>query len=128
MIIIAKWIIIAFGLFFMYAGLVMLLAPEKARKIISKAGSTNFINYAEISIRMIPASALIIYSEFSRFPEIFKVFGWFMLITSLVLFFVPKRIHHRFSQKSADMIKPLYFRLISPFAFLIGIAMIYSVI
>lgn len=128
MIFIAKWTIIAFALFFMYAGLLMLLAPEKASRIISKAGSTNFINYAEISIRMIPATALILYSEFSRAPEIFKIFGWFMLITSLILFFVPRRIHHQFSKKSADILKPLHFRLISPFAFLIGIALIYCVI
>ena len=112
----------------MYAGFLMLLAPEKARRIISKAGCTNFINYAEISLRLIPATALILYAEFSRVPEIFKIFGWFMIITSLILFFVPRQIHHQFSKKSAYILKPLYIRLISPFASLIGIAIIYYVI
>jgi hypothetical protein len=38
----------------------------------------------------------------------------------LVLCFVPRKIHHGFSMKSAERIKPNYFQLISPFAFLLG--------
>lgn len=128
MTIIAKWTIILFGIFFISVGLIMLFAPIKARQILRKAGSTNFINYAEITIRMIPAIALILYSDFSKFPDYFTVFGWFMLITSLVLYFVPRQLHHNYSLKCADIIKPLYFQLISPFAILIGIVLLYSVL
>lgn len=127
LIIISQLTIVSFGVFLFGVGLLMLIAPSKARQILQKAGSTNFINYAEITIRMIPAAAMIIYSEFSKFPEILKIFGWFMLITSLVLYFVPRQIHHNFSLKCAEIIKPLYFRLISPFSFLFGAAVIYSV-
>ena len=105
----------------------MLFVPYKARQILRKAGSTNFINYAEITIRIIPAAGLILFSDFSKFPVFFQVFGWFMLITSLVLYFVPRQIHHNYSLKCTDIIKPLYFQLISPFAILIGIVLIYSV-
>lgn len=126
MIIIAKYTIILFGIFFLFVGLLMLFNPKKARATLRKAGSTNFINYTEITIRMIPAIALIIYSDLSKFPEVFKVFGWFMLITSLVLYFVPRHLHHNFSNKAADILKPLYFQLISPFSFIIGITIIYS--
>jgi hypothetical protein len=128
MTIIAKWTIILFGIFFISVCLIMFFAPKKARQILRKAGSTNFINYAEITIRMIPATALILYSNFSKFPGYFKIFGWFMLITSLVLYFVPRQLHHNFSLKCADIIKPLYFQLISPFAILIGIVLLYSVL
>ena len=125
---ISKFIIIAFGLFFIGCGGLMLLNPVKAREILRKAGSTNFINYAEITLRMVPASALIIYSDYSEYPELFKVFGWFMLVTSLILYFVPRKLHHDFSNKSADVLKPLYFRLIGPFSILIGILIITAVI
>jgi len=46
----AKWTIILFGLFFICVGFLMLIRPDKAREIVRKAGSTNFINYAEITI------------------------------------------------------------------------------
>ncbi|WP_165930041.1 hypothetical protein [Flavobacterium caseinilyticum] len=127
MTIIAKWIIILFGIFFSSVGFMMLLAPKKATQILRKAGSTNFINYAEITIRMIPATALILNSDFSKFPDYFKIFGWFMLITSVVLYFIPRQIHHNYSLKCADVIKPLYFQIISPFAILIGMLILYSV-
>ena len=125
--IIAKWIIVLFGIFFISVGLIMLIAPKKARLILRKAGSTNFINYAEITIRMIPAIGLILYSGFSKFPDLFRIFGWFMLLTSIVLYFVPRQLHHNYSLKCTDIIKPLYFQLISPFAIQIGVMIIYSV-
>jgi len=124
---VTKWTVIAFGIFLISAGLMMLFAPKKAREILRKAGSTNFINYAEITIRMIPAAGLILYAEFSKYPTAFKVLGWFMLITSLVLYFVPRRIHHGYSLKAADIIKPFYFQLISPLSFLFGATIIYCV-
>lgn len=128
MILVAKYIIIVFGLFFIIIGMLMLFKPKIARATLRKAGSTIFINYAEITLRMIPATALIVYSDLSMFPEAFKIFGWFMLFTSFVLYFVPKKLHHNFSNKAADLLKPLYFQLISPFSFIIGAILIYCVI
>lgn len=123
----AKWTVILFGVFFIATGVLMLFAPAKARQILRKAGSTNLINYAEITIRMIPAMGLIVYAAYSRFPEVFRIVGWFMLGTSIVLYFVPRTWHHKYSLKSAEILKPLYFRLISPFSMLIGIGILYAV-
>jgi len=123
---IAKWVVIFFGLFIVFIGFIMLVKPKNARTTLRKAGSTNFINYAEITIRLIPATALILHSDFSKYPEAFKIFGWIMLITSLILYVVPRKLHHKFSMKSADVLKPIYFQLISPFAFLFGGLIIYN--
>lgn len=123
---IAKWIVIFFGLFIIFVGFIMLFYPKKARSTLRKAGSTNFINYAEITLRLIPAIALIVYSETSKYQDAFKYFGWIMVITSLVLYFVPRKLHHNFSMKSADILKPIYFQCISPFAFLLGGLIIYN--
>jgi uncharacterized membrane protein YfcA len=121
---IGKWIVILFGIFFILVGGIMLVKPKTARETLRKAGSTNFINYAEITLRMIPAIGLILAADISMFPNFFKLFGWFMLLTSLILYFVPRKLHHDFSNNSADILKPLYFQLISPLAFAIGILVI----
>lgn len=123
---ISKWIIIFFGSFIIFVGFLMLFKPKKANMILRKAGSTNFINYAEITIRLIPACAIIVYSDFSKFPEAFTIFGWIMFVTSLILYVVPRKLHHKFSMKSADIIKPVYFQFISPLAFLFGGLIIYG--
>jgi hypothetical protein len=106
----------------------MLFRPEHARSILRKAGSTNLINYAEITLRMIPAAGLILSADSSKFPDIFSLVGWFMLGTSLVLYVVPRHLHHGFSLKAADILKPVYVRLISPCSFLIGAFLLYSVL
>jgi uncharacterized protein YjeT (DUF2065 family) len=126
MILVSKYILLLFGLFFIMVGLLMFFAPKKARAILRKAGSTNFINYSEITLRLIPAIALIIYAASSKFPLYFKIFGWFMLFTSFVLYFVPRKSHHWFSNKCADLLKPFYFQLIAPISILIGCLIIYS--
>ncbi len=128
MTIIAKYIVILFGIFLIGVGLLMLLKPEKAREYLKKAGSTNLINYSEITVRMIPAAGLILYSEFSKFPYVFNYFGWFMIGTSLVLYFVPRRLHHRYAMMCADILKPQLIRMTSPFSVIFGIAIIYSVL
>ncbi|WP_340199630.1 hypothetical protein [Ascidiimonas sp. W6] len=125
---IAKYSIILFGMFLIYAGLLMLFAPKKARQVLRKAGSTNLINYAEITIRMLPAIGLILYASLSKFPEVFKIVGWFMLGTSLVLYFVPRKLHHGYALKCAEILKPKYFQYISPLSFLFGSFFIYSVL
>lgn len=128
LILIAKWFVIVFGIFIIASGFVMLFTPQKARTILRKAGSTNFINYTEITIRMIPAAALILASPLSKFPEAFKLLGWFMIATSFILYFVPRRLHHGYSLKCADILKPLYFQFMAPLAFLFGGVLIYGMI
>src|SRR5690606_30535371 len=123
---IAKWVVIFFGIFIIFIGFVMIINPKKARETLRQAGSTNFINYAEITIRLIPAISLILFADSSKFPEAFKLIGWIMLITSFILYAIPRKIHHQFSMKSADLLKPFYFQLISPFAFLFGALIIYN--
>jgi uncharacterized membrane protein YfcA len=127
-IIAARFIVIFFGLFIILIGFLMLFKPTKAREILRKAASTSLINYGEITLRLIPAFGLIITAEQSKFPIFFQLFGWCMLITSLVLYFIPMKMHHAFSNKSADLLKPLYFQFITPFAFLIGGFLIYCVV
>ena len=99
MIMLAQLIVILFGIFIISVGILMLFNPEKALATLRKAGSTNLINYAEITTRMIPSIALVIYSRYSRSPEILKLFGWFMIATSLVLYFIPRKYHLAYSMK-----------------------------
>ena len=124
---IGKYIVLFFGFFFIAVGLLMLLNPSAARATLRKAGSTNLINYTEITLRMIPAIGLILAAPLSKYPLIIQVFGWFMLGTSLVLYFVPRTLHHKFSNACADGLQPQYFLLIAPFAMGIGVFLVFGV-
>lgn len=124
----AKYIVILFGTFIIFAGFLMLFRPKKARRTLQLAGSNNVINYSEITLRFLIALALIYYAEYAKIPEAFTVLGWFMLITSLILYGVPRKLHHQFSLKSADILKPVYFQWIAPLAFAFGGFILYNVL
>ncbi|MEQ8907209.1 hypothetical protein [Ekhidna sp.] len=124
----AKWIIVAFGLFIVFVGLLMLLAPERAIAALKKAASTSLINYSEITLRLIPAVSLVLYAGFSRYPVVFNYFGYFMIITSAVLYLIPRRLHHQYALWNASLLTPMKVRLISPFSFLLGGYFIYAVL
>lgn len=125
--VLGKYIVLLFGVFFIVAGLIMLFKPNIARATLRKAGSTNLINYAEITLRIIPAIGLILAAPVSKYPGFLLIFGWFMLGTSLILYFVPRRLHHHFSTKAADVLQPIYFQFISPFSILIGLFLIVGI-
>lgn len=124
---IGKYIVQLFGLFFVAVGVLMLLKPTVARATLRKAGSTPFINYAEITLRILPAIGLILSAPVGRFPLILSTTGWFMIATSLVLYFIPRKMHHAFSNRAADFLKPLYFQFIAPFSMTIGYWLLYVV-
>jgi len=123
---ISIWIVALFGIYMCCTSFIILLKPRKAQAILRKFASTNFINYLEITIRMIVGIALIQCTATCKSPEVFSVFGWFLCITALILYAVPRKWHHSFSLKSAELIKPIYFRMISPFAFLFGYFILFN--
>jgi len=127
MVVLAKYVVICFGLFLISVGFLMLLAPKKAQEILKKAGSTPLINFGELVIRMIPATAMILYADLSKYPEFFKLLGWFMLVTSVLLLLVPRKYHHAYALWCASFLSPIYIRSISPFSFLFGCFMLYAV-
>jgi hypothetical protein len=127
LLILCKYIVILFGLFIIAAGFVMLFNPERARRTLRKAGSTNFINYAEITIRLIPAIAMILVADSCKVPIAFTLFGWIMVITSFVLYVIPRKMHHAFAMKSADFLEHSFIRSLSPISMLFGGLIIYNV-
>jgi hypothetical protein len=127
MILLAKWIVIFFGLFIIGVGLMMVLAPQRALATLRKAGSTNFINYAEITIRMIPGAGLILAAELSKYPLFFSLLGWFIVGTSVILYFIPRHLHHGYALMCAHILKPRYVRLLSLPSFLFGGMLLYAV-
>lgn len=128
MTLIAQSIVMLFGVFLIGVGVLMLLLPSKANAYLRKAGSTNLINYTEISIRMIPAAAMVVSADLSKYPEAFRLLGWFMIATSVVLFFVPRNMHHAYALRCADLLTPTLTRIVSPFSMLFGAAVIYAVL
>lgn len=115
-----------FGFFLIVAGYLMFFQHQKVRTIISKAGSTSLINYSELSIRLLVGIAMICVKN--RFELFFTVFGSFLAITAVLLMIVSREKHHKFSEKAAHQLEPIYLRIASPISILTGIFIIYAIL
>lgn len=122
--IIAKCTIILFGLFLVYAGFLMFFKPGKVRTIIGKAGSTYFINYAELISRLLIGVCFIIVSKEVIYELYFKIFGYFLIGSAIILMCVPIKTHHNFAKNAAEKLKPIYLKICAPFSILFGVLII----
>ncbi len=127
MIIITNLIIVFFGLFIIFSGFLMFFKPEKVREIIAKAGSTYLINYTELGIRLLIGIAFGYTSLYSIYELQFKVIGYFLIISALILMLVPIKKHNQFSRKAAEKLKPVYLKICAPFSILFGCIIIYAI-
>jgi len=126
--VLAKYVVICFGLFLIGVGFLMLLAPSRAREIIKKAGSTPLINYGELILRMIPAAGLILSAADSKYPQFFSLLGWFMIGTSVLLMLLPRKYHHAYALKCADILTSTRIRAIAPLSFIFGGFLLYAIL
>jgi uncharacterized membrane protein YfcA len=126
-VLIAKYIINLFGLFLVYSGFLMFFKPEKVRTIIGKAGSTYFINYTELGIRLIIGISFLISTIYSNYELQFKLIGYFLMISALLLMLVPIKMHNNFAKNAAKKLKPIYLKICAPFAILFGFLVLYAI-
>ena len=59
------------------------------------AGWARGVHYSEITLRGIWGMALVLYADLSKFPEFFRIFGIFVVVTTAVLFFILRKWHAR---------------------------------
>mgnify|MGYP006142037163 FL=1 len=124
---VSKGIIICFGVFLIYSGFLMFLNPEKARAIIGKAGSTFVINYGELVTRLVLGICFVICAKMNAYEQYFSIFGYFLIISAVILMLTPMKTHHKFSTKAAEALKPIYLRICAPFSIAFGLLILVAI-
>jgi len=125
---VAQILVVLSGIWLMAVGILMLVKPQSAIRYIGKAASTNFINYTELTLRGIGGIALVLFAELSKFPELLNIFGMVLIITTVILFFVPRKWHSQYATWCSNNLTAPLVRIVSPFSFTLGIFLIYAVI
>ncbi len=124
---IEQLLLILYGIWLIAISILILINPKLVVHYFKKAGSTNIINYTEITLRLLWGILLFLFAQLSKFPEFFNIFGLILIVTSIILFTIPRKFHARYAIWSVTLIEP-YIRLFAPFSFGLGIYQIYSVI
>lgn len=83
-------------------------------------------HFAEQIFRVVFGGSLVIYSSAMWQTGVFRLIGWLLVVSSVVLMLLPWQWHHRFGQKILPMfIQHMWLYAIGSFAF--GVAILYAV-
>lgn len=104
---------------------VSLVKPERAKDFLHRFASSALTHFLEVFVRLIVGVAFVVYSSQMKFSVVVTGFGWMLILTTVVLFFVPWKLHRRFAEWSLPLAtgRMVLFGLVS---FLGGVAILFS--
>ncbi len=86
------------GLYLISFALVMSLTPYRAERFLGGFANSAFTHYLEIGLRLVTGAAISLYAPQMLFSNFFVIFGWILVVTTVVLFAVPWQWHQRLAQ------------------------------
>jgi hypothetical protein len=94
------------GAYLVALGLAALFRRTLAENFLSGFATSSLLHFVEISIRIIVGAALVLAAP-RLFPTIlFTIVGWILVVTSVVMLFVPWELHRRFAAQSVPRALP----------------------
>ncbi|AKE52517.1 hypothetical protein [Kangiella geojedonensis] len=78
---------------------VILLAKPKAIQFLKAFVKTPWHHFLEQTLRLIIGASIVVHAPDMAFSDLFGIFGWIIIITSLMLVGLPWRWHHTFAKK-----------------------------
>ena len=90
-------VVVGFGLFLIGLTVVVAAAPSLAERFLRAFASSAQAHYTEQGLRLLVGAALVDFASSMWYPELFKLFGWLIIVTSAGLLLSPWQWHHKFS-------------------------------
>lgn len=125
--IVAAITIVLAGIWLIGLAVVAFVRPERVKDFFGKFASSAFTHFFEMFLRLIVGAAFVIYAPQMKFPMVFTIFGWLLIVTTAVLMFVPWKLHRRFADKSLPMVNN-WMALFGIVSFFCGIFVLYACI
>lgn len=103
----------------------VVVIPARAARFLTGFASSARAHYTEQVLRLVAGAAIVVFAAEMRFPALFSIFGWILVVTAAALLVVPWRWHHRFGQWAI----PLAIRHIKLYAlgaFVLGSFILYA--
>jgi len=90
--------VIAAGIYLVVLGGAAFFRPEETKTFLAGFASSARAHFLEMFIRLVVGVALVLLAPEMTFPAVFSLFGWVLVVTTLVLFAIPWRVHYRFAK------------------------------
>ncbi len=86
------------GLWLVGLAMAIVLAPVGAERFLAAFASSPRAHYTEQSLRLVAGAGMIYFAHEMRFPYLFSIFGWVLVLTAAALLVIPWTWHHRFAE------------------------------
>jgi hypothetical protein len=119
-------IAVTFGLFLIGLTGVVFIRPAVAERFFMAFASSAKAHYTEQAVRLIIGASLVVLSPTMWQPFLFRIIGWAIIVSSIVLILAPWQWHHRF----ATHVRPKLIRFMKLFGIgllLFGVLLLYGV-
>ena len=121
------------SLWLIAVGFLMALRPRYCLHLFSRMAASleagNWrLNLTEQGLRLLAGAALIIRSPASKLPLLFEVFGWLVVVSSVLIIVAPMRWHAAYGTWWSRRLTPLVVRILSPLSAVAGAGLIYAAI
>jgi hypothetical protein len=119
-------VVVASGTFFIGLTMLVFAKPAVAERFFMSFASSARTHFIEQILRVILGGSLVIYSTTMWQPDIFRLIGWAIVVSSVGLMLIPWQWHHRFGKKVLPvLIQHMRLYAIGMFAF--GAVILYAV-
>ncbi len=92
-------VVVAFAFFLLGLAVMTYAHPSRAGQFLHAFARSARAHYGEQAARLLTGGALVLFSSEMWQPELFRLFGWILVITTVGLLCVPWRWHRRFAQR-----------------------------
>lgn len=92
-------VVFGFALFLLGLAVLIVARRSAAVQFLNAFASTRAAHFLEQSLRLVVGFALVSFSGSMTHPDLFRIFGWLLVVTSLGLLFTPWRWHQRFARR-----------------------------
>ncbi len=97
-------VVILAGLFLIGQAAFVAVAQKRAERFLLSFASSPRAHYLEQALRLVAGLGFVWFSPQMKYHDLFLVFGWVLVVTSIVLLLLPWRFHQRFATWSIPMV------------------------
>ena len=91
-------LVVGFGAFLVGLGIVIAINPLLAERFLKSFASSARAHYTEQASRLVAGVAIVIFAPSMWFPDLFMLFGWLIIVTTLGLLLIPWQWHNKFGE------------------------------
>jgi hypothetical protein len=99
---IAQILVLLSALFLFILACLSLFTPRHAVQFLNGFASSAKTHYLEMVIRLIVGAAFVINAPNMLYCKVFMIFGWLIVVSTVILILLPWRWHQLFGQKVAS--------------------------